>query len=87
MTLVSDLSDLSDKLGAPVFALTGYAAASHGIPRGGCLPLCGLARGIRFTTGENNAPDRYLLFFAKLFFHPGITHGQSGGCQGDSQSP
>ena len=32
--LVSDLSDLSDKMGAPVFALTGYAVASLGIPRG-----------------------------------------------------
>ena len=36
----SDLSDLSDKMGAPVFALTGYAVASHGIPRGfACLWL------------------------------------------------
>ena len=34
MTLKSDLSDLSDQKGAPVFALTGYAAASHVIPRG-----------------------------------------------------
>ena len=34
MALVSDLSDLSDKMGAPVFALTGYAVASHVIPRG-----------------------------------------------------
>ena len=29
-----DLIDQMDKIGAPVFALTGYAAASHGIPRG-----------------------------------------------------
>ena len=29
----SDLSDKSDKLGAPVFALTGYAVASQGVPR------------------------------------------------------
>ena len=36
MALVSDLSDLSDKMGAPVFALTGYAVASHGITPGGC---------------------------------------------------
>ena len=35
VALVSDLSDLSDKMGAPVFALTGYAVASHVIPRGG----------------------------------------------------
>ena len=47
MTLVSDLSDLSDlsdQKGAPVFALTGYAVASHVIPRGGAVPLSGLAR-------------------------------------------
>ena len=31
---LSDLSDLSDQKGAPVFALTGYAVASHVIPRG-----------------------------------------------------
>ena len=44
MTLKSDLSDLSDKMGAPVFALTGYAAASHDIPRGLAMPQFGLAR-------------------------------------------
>ena len=44
MTLVSDLSDLSDKMGAPVFALTGYAVASHVIPRGFAVSLFGLAR-------------------------------------------
>ena len=42
--LVSDLSDLSDKMGAPVFALTGCAAASHVIPRGVAVPLSGMAR-------------------------------------------
>ena len=31
---VALVSDLSDKMGAPVFALTGYAVASHVIPRG-----------------------------------------------------
>ena len=31
-------------MGAPVFALAGYAAASHGIPRGFAVPLCGLVR-------------------------------------------
>ena len=31
-------------MGAPVFALTGYAAASHVIPRGVAMSLCGLAR-------------------------------------------
>ena len=31
-------------VGAPVFALTGYAAASHVIPRGFAVPLFGLAR-------------------------------------------
>ena len=35
----SDLSDLSDMMGAPVFALTGYAVASHVIPRGGCAAV------------------------------------------------
>ena len=46
----SDLSDLSDKIGAPVFALTGYAAASLGIPRGfACRCLVWL--GGRFTAG------------------------------------
>ena len=42
---MSDLSDLSDKKGAPVFALTGYAVASLGIPRGFAVPLCDVARG------------------------------------------
>ena len=32
-------------IGAPVFALTGYAVASHGIPRGFAVPLFGMARG------------------------------------------
>ena len=41
---VSDQSDVSDKMGAPVFALTGYAVASHVIPRGFAVPLSGLAR-------------------------------------------
>ena len=31
--------------------------------------------------------NRYPLFFAKLFFLPGTTHGHSGGCRGDCQSP
>ena len=31
-------------VGAPVFALTGYAVASHVIPRGFAVPLCGLAQ-------------------------------------------
>ena len=30
--------------GAPVFALTGYAVASHVIPEGGAVPRCGMAR-------------------------------------------
>ena len=29
-----DPMDLMDKMGAPVFALTGYAVASHGITHG-----------------------------------------------------
>jgi hypothetical protein len=31
-------------MGAPVFALMGYAAASHDIPRGFAVPQFGLAR-------------------------------------------
>ena len=31
-------------MGAPVFALTGYAVASHVIPRGFAVPLGGVAR-------------------------------------------
>ena len=52
LALVSDLSDLSDKMGAPVFALTGYAVASHVIPRGGAVPLCGMARGKMCRLGD-----------------------------------
>ena len=47
VALVSDLSDLSDlfdKMGAPVFALTGYAVASLGIPRGFAVPQSEMAR-------------------------------------------
>ena len=39
-----DLMDQMDKTGAPVFALMGYAVASHVIPRGFAVPLCGVAR-------------------------------------------
>ena len=46
-----DPMDLMDKMGAPVFALTGYAVASHGIPRGFAVPLGGRVRGGRFTAG------------------------------------
>ncbi len=43
-------SDLSDKMGAPVFALMGYAVASHVIPRGfACRSLVWLGR--RVTAG------------------------------------
>ena len=38
------VSDLSDQKGAPVFALTGYAVASHVIPRGVAVPLFGMAQ-------------------------------------------
>ena len=31
-------------MGAPVFALMGYAAASHDIPRGFAVLLCGMAQ-------------------------------------------
>ena len=39
-----DQMDQMDKMGAPVFALTGYAVASHGIPRG-CAGCCVVWRG------------------------------------------
>ena len=39
-----DLMDQMDKMGAPVFALTGYAAASHVILRGFALSQFGLVR-------------------------------------------
>ena len=41
---MSDQSDLSDKMSAPVFALTGYAVASLDIPRGFAVPQSGMAR-------------------------------------------
>jgi len=52
---LSDLSDLSDNFGAPVFALTGYAVASHVIPRGFAIPQCGLARAIDVPPGAITA--------------------------------
>jgi len=70
VTLVSDLSDLSDKMGAPVFALTGYAVASHVIPRG--LPAA-----VWFGSGEDvplgwllliGAPNKNLVFLVFLVF-------------------
>ena len=39
-----DRMDLMDKMGAPVFALTGYAVASLDIPRGFAVPQWGLAQ-------------------------------------------
>ena len=39
-----DLMDQMDKVGAPVFALTGYAVASLDIPRGFAVPQSGMAR-------------------------------------------
>ena len=59
--LVSDLSDLSDKMNAPVFALTGYAVASHGIPRGFALSLWGLVRCADLPQG-----------YARLFYGNGV---------------
>ena len=52
VALASDLSDLSDLMGAPVFALTGYAVASHVIPEGDAVPLCGMARGKMCRLGD-----------------------------------
>ena len=40
-----DRMDRMDKMGAPVFALTGYAVASQGITRGFAVSLGGGARG------------------------------------------
>ena len=48
---MSDLSDLSDKMGAPVFALTGYAVASQGITRGFAVPRCGGTQGANVPQG------------------------------------
>ena len=39
-------------IGAPVFALTGYAVASHVIPRGFAVPLSVLARGKELPQGN-----------------------------------
>ena len=47
-----DQMDLMDKMGAPVFALMGYAVASHGIPRGFAVPLCGMAWGKMCRLGD-----------------------------------
>ena len=59
---LSDLSDLSDNFGAPVFALTGYAVASHVIPRGFAVPLSGLARAMSYRWGDycSSAPQPQL---------------------------
>ena len=51
-------------MGAPVFALTGYAVASHVIPRGFALPLCEVARGKKITT------EVILAYFSGLFANP-----------------
>ena len=51
-------------VGAPVFALTGYAVASHVIPRGFALPLCEVARGKKITT------EVILAYFSGLFANP-----------------
>ena len=44
-------------MGAPVFALMGYAAASHDIPRGFAVPQFGLARAKIYRRG--NAMGRF----------------------------
>ena len=46
-----DQMDQMEKMGAPVFALMGYAAASHVIPRGFAVPQCGMVRGGRCAVG------------------------------------
>ena len=50
-------------MGAPVFALTGYAAASLGMPRGFVVPLGGGARGANLPQG--NATDRFTAGYAR----------------------
>ena len=54
-----DQMDQMDKMGAPVFALTGYAVASHVIPRWFALPQCGLARAKSYRWGDycSSAPQ------------------------------
>ena len=47
-------------MGAPVFALTGYAAASHVIPRGFAVPQCGLARAINYLWGNTCIPLQFI---------------------------
>ena len=46
-----DRMDLMDKMGAPVFALTGYAVASQGITRGLAVPLGGGTQGADLPQG------------------------------------
>ena len=49
-----DRMDLMDKMGAPVFALTGYAVASLGIARGLAVPRWGGRRGQMCRRGKQN---------------------------------
>ena len=65
MALGSDLSDLSDKMSAPVFALTGYAVASLGIPRGFAVPQSGMARVQSYRGGMQRSalPQGYARLF------------------------
>ena len=49
-----DRMDKMDNVGAPVFALMGYAVASHVIPRGGTLPQCGVAQASNMPQGRAN---------------------------------
>ena len=48
--------------GAPVFALTGYAVASLGIPRGFAVPQCGMTRAKIYRLGGycSSAPQQQL---------------------------
>ena len=71
MSDLSDLSDLSDNFGAPVFALTGYAVASHVIPRGFVVPQWGLAQSADLPFGWLlliGAPNKNLVFLVFLVF-------------------
>ena len=48
-------------IGAPVFALTGYAVASHVIPRGFAFPQFGLAWGAELPLGKATRPVAVLV--------------------------
>ena len=72
---VSDQSDLSDKMGAPVFALTGCAVASHVIPRGVFFFAGWYGSGERVTAGYNTTRLTYSAVYLRICRLP---EGQGG---------